>query len=198
MAGRVLELVTLGILLVSATFAVLALNFAWGTVDAEAGGQSFKIGYEPLSTRFAADGESSSSPYTSDTLDDVDGVGMVRAGGVLFLIGTIMVGVAALLAEHRLVLGREWLTMVTAVTGLVATGLLVTAAILLPIGISEVAKGSPLAQFGDDVTWSFGFYAGIVAAATALAATVISGVASMRGAGFKLQLADSGGDDFDA
>lgn len=188
--GR-LYLIAMVVALVGIAFAITALNVAWGTSGEP---QFFEIGYSTHTVHAYSDGDLvESEPYSSAALDDSEGIGLARAGGLLWLLGTIFAGLGWLAIENHLLLPKVGFQAAGA--GGLGLGFLVMliGLILLPIGIARLSED---AGFGD-LGWGFGLAAAIIATVCVLAAAIMAIVEVVGDTGFRLELADAPRADFD-
>ncbi len=126
--------------------------------------------------------------YSSGAMDDVDGIGLVRAGGVMLLIALGLCVVGAVGMENQLIAskGRE----VGAAAGGLGALLWLVGVILLAVGLGDVVANDGTEGAFRLIT---GFWMGLVASLLMLGATITTLVQLAKDSGFKLELADAEG-----
>ena len=160
-----------GLLLVAGVLSAVALGVTWASDNQ--GGNT--LAYKATEFEVSGPGFAASVDYTDDNADDSDGIGLIRAGGPLLIVGLVFAFLAmAALAVSLFVRGAH-VTLGGASAAALAALLLVLTVILLPIGISQNAD-----EGGLDLAWGAGLYLGVFAAAMAIAAAALGFLARFR------------------
>lgn len=168
-----------GLLLVAGIFAAVAAGVAWATADIETSGDfgetSSEIEYRLLEAEFG--GEETS--YSDDDLDEQDGIGMVRAGGIVFLVGLIVAFVAAVVLGVGIFVRAIPFGLIGTLAGGLAFLVMLVGLILFPLGLDDVHEPSQT-DFGggsvetSELAWGAGLVLAVVAGILALAGPVLA------------------------
>ncbi len=167
--------IALGLTALAFILGVVALNIDWAEADDDGAWRMMSAKVE-----FGLSGDQQGFfPWTNDGFDDDEGIGLLRAGGPLWITALVLLG-AALVAPSYKVYGFPWMDW--AVTGAVALAALfaVLALVLFPIGVAASHQGSVDAGQADGtVSWLAGLYLGIAATLAFLGAAATQ-IMSMR------------------
>lgn len=174
-----LPLASAGILLLAGVLGAVALGVSWNGYDVsgyDAGPLAFDGGgsYGAFSLSFVDEQRA----YTSSDFDELDGIGLLRAGGPLLAVGMSLAFVAVVLVVLDLAVPERHLDWVAAGTAGLGFLLLLAALIVLPLGIDRALDDT----FGPaaDASWSAGLFLAVAAGALALAGTATTLVQKLR------------------
>ncbi len=186
MAGQKwLNLSVMGAVALATLFAFLAVFTTWAT-DGDTDVRATGYGMDGISS---IQGDNTiTMDMNNKQLDDTKGIGMMRAGSVLAVIGLCFFVVALIALENEWLTGHDWLGLVGLGAGALGALLWLVAMILFPIGIGAVAKDINFVK--PDLTWGAGFVFSIFTTVLSLGAVITAGVARAMASGFRLELAD--------
>lgn len=163
-------LLTIGaaLALVAGILAAVTTGIGWAS-SSEGGAESTLKAFE---LEFEGFGFSASVDYSEDEFDDSDGIGLLRAGGPLLIVGVVLtfLGMAALTTS--LFVRGAFVTLGGAAGLALGAVFLVLANIFLPIGMDKLAS-----ETSSDLSWGAGLVLATIASAMALAGTALGFIA---------------------
>ncbi len=169
-----LPIVSVALLLVAGVLGAVALALPWvdfeGDVSVPGNFGGGNIEFQGSFLAFTMEVGSEEAKYTDRDLDDMDGVGLMRAAGPMLVVGMSLAFVALILVALDLFVPQRHLDLAAGITAALGflTGL--AGSIMLPLGIADAVQET----FGGAATASFvaGLFLAGGAALLALAGTV--------------------------
>lgn len=170
------------VLLVAGVLMAVSSSSAWGEVS----GNGARIDVYLSEGRIVAPGFGSFGlEWSSEQFDDADGIGLVRVGSILALVGTISVFVSMAVVGFAVALRHIHFATLGSILAAVSFMVALAGLILFPIGAEQVwdwfrdeGDGGQASQ-QEDIDWGAGLVLGVIATTFALGGT-IAGFTALR------------------